>query len=177
MSSVVVIGAGLAGLSAACYLTGQGHEVTVVEREPIPGGRAGRLNRDGFAFDTGPTVLTMPDLIAEPLRAVGSELSDLLPLKRLDPAYGDKDIFRVDVFWFGYNGGDPVQDFYPQFWKALEGLEYRLHWGKFLPTPEQMPPAKLTARFPKFEAWKAARAKADPNGVFLTKYWKDHLGL
>ncbi len=87
MSSVVVIGAGLAGLSAACYLTGQGHDVTVVEREEIPGGRAGRLNRDGFAFDTGPTVLTMPDLIADPLRAVGAELADLLPLKRLDPAY------------------------------------------------------------------------------------------
>jgi phytoene desaturase len=87
MGSVVVIGAGLAGLSAACYLTGQGYEVTVVERETISGGRAGRLNRDGFAFDTGPTVLTMPDLIAEPLRAVGSELSDLLPMKRLDPAY------------------------------------------------------------------------------------------
>ncbi|APR80040.1 FAD-linked oxidoreductase [Minicystis rosea] len=95
----------------------------------------------------------------------------------LDPAYGDKDVFRVDVFWFGYNGGDPVQDFYPQFWKALEGLEYRLHWGKFLPTPEQLAPEKLTARFPKFAAWKAARAKADPKDVFLTGYWKKHLGL
>lgn len=95
----------------------------------------------------------------------------------LDPAYGDKDLFRVNVFWFGYNGGDPVQDFYPQFWKALEGLDYRLHWGKFLPTPEQMPPHALTSRFPKFEAWKAARAAADPGGIFLTGYWKTHLGL
>src|SRR5215213_9570507 len=87
MARVVIVGAGLSGLSAACYLTGQGYEVSVVEREAIPGGRAGRLTRDGFAFDTGPTVLTMPDLIADPLRAVGKELTDLLPLKRLDPAY------------------------------------------------------------------------------------------
>lgn len=95
----------------------------------------------------------------------------------LDPAYGDEDLFRVDVFWFGYNGGDPVKDFYPAFWKALDGLEYRLHWGKFLPTPEQMAPSKLTSRFAKFEAWKAARKKADPKDVFLTQYWKAHLGL
>ena len=66
-----MIGAGLAGLSAACYLTGRGYAVTVVEREEVPGGRAGVLTRDGFTFDTGPTVLTMPDLIADALRAVG----------------------------------------------------------------------------------------------------------
>ncbi len=95
----------------------------------------------------------------------------------LDPAYGDRDVFRVDVFWFGYNGGDPVKDFYPAFWNALDGLDYRLHWGKFLPTPEQMAPSKLTSRFAKFDAWKAARAKADPKNVFLTSYWKTHLGL
>jgi len=87
MTGVVVIGAGLAGLSAACYLTGQGYDVTVVEREDVPGGRSGLLHRDGFTFDTGPTVLTMPDLIADALRAVGSDLSALGPLKRLDPAY------------------------------------------------------------------------------------------
>jgi hypothetical protein len=95
----------------------------------------------------------------------------------LDPAYGDKDVFRVDVFWFGYNGGDPVTDFYPQFWKALEGLDYRLHWGKFLPKPDQVPPATLTSRYAKWEAWKAARKSADPNDIFLTGYWKEHLGL
>ena len=87
MGRIVIVGAGLSGLSAACYLTGQGYEVTVVERETLPGGRAGRLTQHGFTFDTGPTVLTMPDLIADPLRAVGAELTDLLRLQRLDPAY------------------------------------------------------------------------------------------
>jgi phytoene desaturase len=73
-SSVVVIGAGLAGLSAACYLAGAGYEVTVVERDDRPGGRAGRIQRDGYTFDTGPTVMTMPDLLADVVRAAGSRL-------------------------------------------------------------------------------------------------------
>ena len=91
MNPVVVIGAGLAGLSAACYLTGRGYDVTVVEREQLPGGRAGVLHRDGFTFDTGPTVLTMPDLIADAIRAAtrdpSATLGELLPMRRLDPAY------------------------------------------------------------------------------------------
>ncbi len=87
MSSVVVIGAGLAGLSAACQLTGRGYDVTVVEAGVEPGGRAGILRQDGFTFDTGPTVLTMPDLIAEPLRAVGADLASTIPMQQLDPAY------------------------------------------------------------------------------------------
>ncbi|MBM9467975.1 phytoene desaturase family protein [Nakamurella leprariae] len=87
MSRVVVVGGGLAGLSAACRLLGAGHQVTVVEREPVPGGRAGVLHRDGFTFDPGPSVLTMRDLIADALRAVGTELDDVLPMRRLDPAY------------------------------------------------------------------------------------------
>lgn len=91
MNPVVVIGAGLAGLSAACYLTGRGYDVTVVEREQLPGGRAGVLHRDGFTFDTGPTVLTMPDLISDAIRAAtvdpSVDLGELLPMRRLDPAY------------------------------------------------------------------------------------------
>ena len=84
---VVVVGAGLGGLACALHLAGAGRQVTVVEREPVPGGRAGRLSLDGYEFDTGPTVLTMPDLIAEPLAAVGEELTDWLELMQLDPAY------------------------------------------------------------------------------------------
>ena len=84
---VVVVGAGLAGLSAACELLGRGHEVTVVERGTVPGGRAGVLERDGFRFDTGPTVLTMPDVLAATFAAAGSDMDDLLTLRRLDPLY------------------------------------------------------------------------------------------
>ena len=84
---VVVVGAGLGGLACALHLAGAGRQVTVVEREPVPGGRAGRLSLDSYEFDTGPTVLTMPDLIAEPLAAVGEELTDWLELMPLDPAY------------------------------------------------------------------------------------------
>ncbi|WP_297847442.1 phytoene desaturase family protein [Mycobacterium sp.] len=84
---VVVIGAGLAGLSAALHLAGRGRTVTVVEREPWPGGRAGRLDVDGYRIDTGPTVLTMPDIIDETFAAVGETRSDRLELLTVDPAY------------------------------------------------------------------------------------------
>ncbi|MBB2944955.1 phytoene desaturase [Actinoplanes lutulentus] len=84
---VVVVGAGLGGLACALHLAAAGRQVTVVEREPIPGGRAGRLSVGGYEFDTGPTVLTMPELIEEPLAAVGEKLSDWLELTPLDPAY------------------------------------------------------------------------------------------
>ncbi|WP_244235761.1 phytoene desaturase family protein [Micromonospora inaquosa] len=77
----------MGGLACALHLAGSGRQVTVLEREPVPGGRAGRLGVDGYEFDTGPTVLTMPDLIAEALGAVGEELHDWLDLTPLDPAY------------------------------------------------------------------------------------------
>lgn len=85
--TVVVVGAGLGGLSAALRLAGAGRQVTVLERESGPGGRAGRLDLDGYRFDTGPTVLTMPGLIADALAEVGEELADWLDLVPIDPAY------------------------------------------------------------------------------------------
>ena len=84
---VVVVGAGLAGLAAALHLAGRGRAVTVVERGPHPGGRVGRLDIDGYFIDTGPTVLTMPDIIDDAFAAVGETLSDRLDLMRVDPAY------------------------------------------------------------------------------------------
>ncbi len=87
MSRVVVVGAGLAGLSAACHLRGAGHEVTVLDTEATVGGRAAWIEDAGFTFETGPTVLTMPSLVDDALAAVGSRLADRLQVRRLDPAY------------------------------------------------------------------------------------------
>ena len=84
---VVVVGAGLAGLSAALRLAGAGRKVTVIERESVPGGRNGLLNKSGYSFDTGPSVLTMPDLIADALACVGEDLKDWLDLVPLEPLY------------------------------------------------------------------------------------------
>jgi phytoene desaturase len=83
----VVVGAGFGGLAAACHLAGSGWDVEVLERLDAPGGRAARIERDGFRFDTGPTVLTMPDLLAATFAAAGAEMDDHLRLTRLDPAY------------------------------------------------------------------------------------------
>jgi phytoene desaturase len=84
---VVVVGAGLAGLATALHLAGSGRQVTVVERAEHPGGRAGLLELDGYRVDTGPTVLTMPELVDEALAAVGESVSERLELLPLDPAY------------------------------------------------------------------------------------------
>jgi len=84
---VVVVGAGLAGLSAALRLRGAGREVTVVEAGPGPGGRAGRVERSGYALDTGPSVFTAPELVEEALAAVGEKLADRVTLVPLETTY------------------------------------------------------------------------------------------
>jgi len=85
--NVVVIGAGLGGLSAAAHLRGDGHDVTIVERDPVPGGRAGVIRSDGFTLDNGPTVLTMPDLLEQTFAAVGADMADFVTIKPVDPMY------------------------------------------------------------------------------------------
>ncbi|NDF42525.1 MAG: phytoene desaturase, partial [Actinobacteria bacterium] len=84
---VLIVGAGLGGLSTALRLAGAGRKVTILERESFPGGRCGILNKGGYAFDTGPTVLTMPSLIDDALSCVGEKLSDWLELMPLNPLY------------------------------------------------------------------------------------------
>ncbi|MEC3980014.1 phytoene desaturase family protein [Amycolatopsis sp. H20-H5] len=84
---VVVIGAGLAGLSATLHLLGAGRRVTLLEQDETPGGRAGQRDLGGHTVDTRASVLTMPELLDEAFAAVGESLAGNLKLTRLDPAY------------------------------------------------------------------------------------------
>src|SRR3954469_7262941 len=84
---VVVVGAGLGGLAAALRLQGLGFDVTVLEREPAPGGRTARLRDGGFTWDTGPSLITMPWVLEEAFAAGGLDLHAEVRMRRLDPMY------------------------------------------------------------------------------------------
>ncbi|MFJ1758702.1 phytoene desaturase family protein [Amycolatopsis sp. NPDC088138] len=110
---VVVVGAGLAGLSAALHLAGRGREVVVVERDAGPGGRTGRVDLEGYHLDTGPTVLTMPSILEDTFAAAGADLAAHLRLTRLDPAYTARfaDGSALDVHTDGDRMADAVRGF------------------------------------------------------------------
>jgi phytoene desaturase len=97
--SVTVVGAGIGGLATACYLADDGADVTVLERHDRPGGRTGRIEDDGFIFDTGPSWYLMPDVFERFFDHFDREPSDYYDLTRLDPHYRVfwKDGDRVDV--------------------------------------------------------------------------------
>jgi phytoene desaturase len=87
MATVIVIGAGIGGLTAAARLARQGFQVSVLEKHALPGGRTGLIEKDGFRFDTGPTLFLMPEVFAETYQALGEKMEDHLDLVRLDPTY------------------------------------------------------------------------------------------
>jgi phytoene desaturase len=82
---IIVVGAGVGGLAAAARLAAAGHRVTVCERNAEPGGKLGWYSRDGFGFDTGPSLLTMPEVFEDLFAATGGPLAGAVELVPLDP--------------------------------------------------------------------------------------------
>ncbi len=85
--NIIVIGAGIGGLVAATHLAQHGLHVTVLEKNPRPGGRCDQFSREGHRFDTGPTLLVMPLLYEAEFAAMGASMRELLDLQRVDPTY------------------------------------------------------------------------------------------
>jgi phytoene desaturase len=83
----IVIGSGFAGMSAASFLARDGWKVKLLEKHSMPGGRARKMEVEGFTFDMGPSWYWMPDVFEQYFAAFGKKVSDYYELIRLDPSY------------------------------------------------------------------------------------------
>ena len=108
-----MIGSGFAGLSAASFMAKQGWQVTVIEKNPGPGGRACQLKEQGFVFDMGPSFYWMPDIFERYFAQFGRKVSDYYQLERLDPSYR--------VYWS--DGFTDLAADYQQLRQTFESLE------------------------------------------------------
>ncbi len=113
MKKITIIGAGLSGLSASCYLAREGNDVTLIDKNEGPGGRLSYFEKEGFVFDLGPTWYWMPDVFESFFNDFGKKVSDYYNLKRLDPSYK----FYLDDKEFNI----PVLD--EDLYKVFESIE------------------------------------------------------
>jgi phytoene desaturase len=99
--TAIVIGSGFGGLAAGIRLQARGYQVTVLEKLDAPGGRAYVHRQDGYTFDAGPTIITVPFMLEELWNLCGKKLSDDVELRALDPFYR---ILFDDGSHFDYSG-------------------------------------------------------------------------
>ncbi|MCW3085196.1 MAG: phytoene desaturase [Bacteroidetes bacterium] len=125
----IIIGAGFAGLSAATKLASEGFDVTVLEKNKELGGRARKLEIDGFTFDMGPSWYWMPDVFEDYFKQFNTSVAQQYELIRLDPSYavffGKDDVFRIPA---------NLSEFYQLFEKQEPGSSIQLK--KFLKDAE-----------------------------------------
>ncbi|WP_273567386.1 phytoene desaturase family protein [Maribacter halichondriae] len=81
---IAVIGAGIGGLATACRLASKGHEVTVFEKNASPGGKISEIHMEGYRFDTGPSLFTLPELVEELYSAAGETIPSTFAYKKLE---------------------------------------------------------------------------------------------
>jgi len=98
-TKAIIIGSGFSGITAAAALAQKGYEVTILEKNAVPGGRARKFEIDGFTFDMGPSWYWMPEIFEQFFEKFGKKRADYYDLIRLDPSYtiffGKEDIMEV----------------------------------------------------------------------------------
>ncbi|MDQ3622897.1 MAG: phytoene desaturase family protein [Verrucomicrobiota bacterium] len=139
MKPIGIIGGGLAGLSAACVLAARGRKVTLFERNDWLGGKAAQLRGDGFRFDMGPTIVTIPSVLRRIFSEAGARMEEYLELVRLDPQwrcfFDDGSVLdlaqnpgamaqTLDAFAPGMNSGARYREFIA-YSERLNGISQR----------------------------------------------------
>src|SRR3954454_6903322 len=171
---VVVCGAGVGGLAAAVRLATAGHAVTVVEQGTALGGKAGRLERGGFRFDTGPSLLTMPWVLADLFAATGAPLHEELDLVRVEPVtrYRFADGTSVDL-----SADLPPAHEALEAWSPGAGAD----WARFLGTCASMwrASAPFLAGPPPWPPRRPAPGAPppDPRDLVRARPWRTLRGL
>lgn len=160
-SHVVVIGGGVGGLAVAARLSVKGHRVTLLEHADRVGGKLFTYRRDGFAFDTGPSLFTLPAVYRDLFLKTGKSLEDSIDLQELDPAFRYVFSDGSEVTLPGVDPAKCAQAFGKAFgpesesqWRefSTRGAEmWRLTRGPFLQSP--------------LKGWKSLLPLANPSDV------------
>jgi len=195
MSNVIVVGAGAAGLATAARLAVKGHQVTVLEQSERIGGKLSTYRRDGFAFDTGPSLFTLPAVYRDLFLKTGKPLEEEVDLQPVEPAFGYRFADGATVTMPGVNparcaqalgdglGGRSAEDWLDLMDRA--GRMWRLTRGPFLQTPIQgwrtLLPLAKPADIRTIAPWSTLRklgtsVLSDPRAVTLLDRYATYTG-
>lgn len=167
-STVAVIGGGLGGLSAACTLAARGYSVTLLEHNAWLGGKAAVLEDQGFRFDMGPTILTVPSVLKRIFAEAGRDLADELPLIQLDPQ------------WRCFFDDGSVLDLFAQAQRMSQELDSKVPgsaagYNRFLSVSERM--HEISNRYFFWRPVGGVRDTFDMGGTFQLSVLKDLLQM
>jgi phytoene desaturase len=130
MKSVVVCGAGIGGLASALHLRAKGYDVRIYEKNDSAGGKMGEFRRDGFRFDTGPSLITMPHVLRDFFKSIGRDINEYLELTKLSSSC--KYFWEDGTVFEWYSDHDELRDeLCDVFGKSeADGFQRAMEYGK-----------------------------------------------
>lgn len=176
-NKVIVIGAGFSGLSAAAYLAALGYDVTVLEKNSSPGGRARKFSQQGFTFDMGPSWYWMPEVFDNFFASFNKKTADYYTLERLDPSYRiyfgpDDEVVlpaNLDEIYNLYESIEPGSSSNLKRFLDESAYKYKTGMGKFVVKPSHS--------FLEYLHWDILKAALKLNmfssfGAYTRRYFK-----
>lgn len=157
---VIVIGAGLGGMSAAIMLAQKGFQVTILEKNAQVGGKLNQLQTQGFSFDLGPSIFTLPEIFRPIFEGDGKRLEDYISLQRVDPQWRNffEDGVVVDLWEDSERMRTELERFGPQvFGEYKDFLAYSRRQYEILERGYLRHGLDTLFQFFRFYGWKEAR--------------------